>query len=49
MIRKTLLASLLTVISGTVFALPNVTILATGGTIAGVETLPLLQATQQEN
>ncbi|HDT0722306.1 TPA: L-asparaginase 2 [Proteus mirabilis] len=35
MIRKTLLASLLTVISGTVFALPNVTILATGGTIAG--------------
>lgn len=49
MIRKTLLASLLTVISGTVFALPNVTILATGEPSQVVETLPLLQATQQEN
>ncbi|QEZ91698.1 L-asparaginase 2 [Proteus sp. CD3] len=35
MMKKTLLASLLAVISGSVFALPNVTILATGGTIAG--------------
>ncbi|QIG06649.1 L-asparaginase 2 [Proteus sp. ZN5] len=35
MMKKTLLASLLAVISGSAFALPNVTILATGGTIAG--------------
>ncbi|MBN6345367.1 asparaginase domain-containing protein, partial [Escherichia coli] len=35
MMKKTLLASLLAVVSGSVFALPNVTILATGGTIAG--------------
>ncbi|HCH50159.1 MAG TPA: L-asparaginase 2 [Proteus sp.] len=35
MMKKTLLASLLAVASGSVFALPNVTILATGGTIAG--------------
>lgn len=35
MMKKTLLASLLAVISGSAFALPNITILATGGTIAG--------------
>lgn len=35
MMKKTLLASLLAIISGSAFALPNVTILATGGTIAG--------------
>ena len=35
MMKKTLLASLLALISGSAFALPNITILATGGTIAG--------------
>lgn len=35
MLKKTILASALALISSSAFALPNVTILATGGTIAG--------------
>ncbi|OAT23260.1 L-asparaginase 2 [Proteus myxofaciens] len=35
MLKKTLLVSTLALISGSVLALPNITILATGGTIAG--------------
>lgn len=35
MLKKTLLVSTLALMSGSVFALPNITILATGGTIAG--------------
>ncbi|MDR0219172.1 MAG: L-asparaginase 2 [Enterobacteriaceae bacterium] len=35
MIKKTAMASFLAVISGSAFALPNITVLATGGTIAG--------------